>query len=422
MKRRLSILAVFLLMLAAFVGQAVGMKAVWWVDCCGGFDQQSEWWYLLDHEGFPLEDGAWTYAAWVGPDKEIDPPNAMGYPAGDDVLLFQSGDYVQFGTFYITATVFDPEYPYHPQKDELIYCRLFDDPMTSVGPGNYYADSQLYAVPRRVAENFYCLFPGDPGGGYTNTPVYTGAYKSALVYGGRDSSGTAIWPLTDVDGRRLPDGDLIQLIWTGPDDLLDPIDELMGVPSGDDRLLAAWGIGHGESEEGTGLFTHPMFTCQGHHPATGDRLYLRVFNGPDCRQATHYGESDLYTVRYDDGETFLSFADAANDAVIPNPAYTSVEEWSDSGKELPGTYLLSQNYPNPFNASTEIRYALPAAGHVSLQVYNIRGERVATLADGHREAGTYTVRWDPEQLASGLYFCRLQVGAFAETVKMVLLR
>jgi len=427
MKNDLRILAVLGVLLLVLTEQAVPEKATWWVDCCGGFDEQGEWWYLLDSEEHPLEDGYWAYAAWAGPDKEIDPPNAMGYPAGDDVILFQSGDYIEYGTFFITATAFDPEYSYHPQEGELIYCRLFDGPESSIGPQNYYGDSQLYTVPRLLGRKFYCLFPGDPGGGHTDTQVYIGPYKNALVYGGRDSSGTAAWPLTDSDGQRLQDGDLVQLIWTGPDGLLDPIDELMGVPSGDDRLLASWGVGHGESSAGTGLFAFDLFTCQEEHPVAGDLICLRLFNASDCRQATYYGESDLYEVRYDEGELFLSFPDAADDAVIPNPAYTSVEEWDEPEKELPGMYRLSQNYPNPFNASTEIRYTLPVDGSVSLRVFNIRGQEVAMLAEGHRPAGIHAVIWDGRddrhrQMASGIYFCRLQTVGYAQTLKMVLLR
>jgi len=98
----------------------------------------------------------------------------------------------------------------------------------------------------------------------------------------------------------------------------------------------------------------------------------------------------------------------------------AVEEFRE--EHLLRNYALGQNYPNPFNASTEIRYSLPAAARVSLRVFNVRGEQVATLAEGCRETGTYTVRWDPGELASGIYFCRLQVGALSRTVKMVLLR
>jgi flagellar hook assembly protein FlgD len=88
---------------------------------------------------------------------------------------------------------------------------------------------------------------------------------------------------------------------------------------------------------------------------------------------------------------------------------------------------LSQNYPNPFNPTTEISFALPSAGHVSLEVYNVLGQRVVTLVDGYREAGEHFVQWNStdasgNQVSSGVYFYRLVAGQFVETKKMVLLK
>jgi hypothetical protein len=89
---------------------------------------------------------------------------------------------------------------------------------------------------------------------------------------------------------------------------------------------------------------------------------------------------------------------------------------------LPATYALGQNHPNPFNPATCIAYDLPEAADVTLSVYNIAGQRVATLASGHREAGRHRVAWDGTGLASGIYFYRLEAGAFSRTRRMVVLR
>jgi subtilisin family serine protease len=94
---------------------------------------------------------------------------------------------------------------------------------------------------------------------------------------------------------------------------------------------------------------------------------------------------------------------------------------------VPLTYALHQNYPNPFNASTEIRYQIPRNGHVALRVFNTLGQEVQTLVDVQQKAGEYGVVWDGRdssghEVASGLYFCRLRVGEFGKTVKMVLMR
>ena len=92
---------------------------------------------------------------------------------------------------------------------------------------------------------------------------------------------------------------------------------------------------------------------------------------------------------------------------------------------LPQGFALGQNYPNPFNPSTLIPYQLAATSPVRLEVFNVLGQRVATLVDGAQGAGAYVARWDGTDAAggaaaSGLYFYRLTVGGAHQTGKMVL--
>ena len=88
----------------------------------------------------------------------------------------------------------------------------------------------------------------------------------------------------------------------------------------------------------------------------------------------------------------------------------------------PRTLQLSQNYPNPFNPTTVIKVELAAAAVVKLEVYNILGQRVATLADGLLEAGVHEKIFDAADLGTGLYVARLQIGSTVKTVKMTLLK
>ena len=86
------------------------------------------------------------------------------------------------------------------------------------------------------------------------------------------------------------------------------------------------------------------------------------------------------------------------------------------------TYNLSQNYPNPFNPTTMIQYNVPERSNVNLTVYNVLGEAVRILAEGEKEAGTYSVNFRAQDLPSGVYIYRLQAGSFVQTRKMILLK
>jgi len=79
-------------------------------------------------------------------------------------------------------------------------------------------------------------------------------------------------------------------------------------------------------------------------------------------------------------------------------------------------------YPNPFNSSTAISYSLAAAGHVVLSIYNIMGQKVATLFSGVQQAGEHKVVWDAAGTPSGVYFARLESDGGSRSIKMVLLR
>jgi len=89
---------------------------------------------------------------------------------------------------------------------------------------------------------------------------------------------------------------------------------------------------------------------------------------------------------------------------------------------VPSEFALSQNYPNPFNPSTNIAFDVPRRSHVLLRVFNVLGQRVATLVDEVRSPGHYTVQWSGLSLASGVYFYSMQTESFVQTQKMVLLK
>ncbi|MCL5028589.1 MAG: T9SS type A sorting domain-containing protein [Bacteroidetes bacterium] len=91
---------------------------------------------------------------------------------------------------------------------------------------------------------------------------------------------------------------------------------------------------------------------------------------------------------------------------------------------LPAKFSLSQNYPNPFNPTTTINYLLPQTSFVTIKVYDVLGNEVATLVNEEKKAGSYSVQLSAvsKQLASGVYFYRMRAGDFVETRKLLLLK
>jgi len=89
-------------------------------------------------------------------------------------------------------------------------------------------------------------------------------------------------------------------------------------------------------------------------------------------------------------------------------------------------FALLQNHPNPFNPSTMIQYSLEKPVQVSLKVYNLLGNEVASLVNSPQEAGSYTVTFNSNKgtlsLASGVYFYRLEAGSFVSTRKLVIMK
>ncbi len=89
---------------------------------------------------------------------------------------------------------------------------------------------------------------------------------------------------------------------------------------------------------------------------------------------------------------------------------------------VPGKYTLDQNYPNPFNPSTIIRYSVPKQSMVTLKIFNLLGQEVATLVNAEQISGTYEVNFNASRFASGIYFYQLKAGQFNAIKKMILMK
>jgi hypothetical protein len=105
--------------------------------------------------------------------------------------------------------------------------------------------------------------------------------------------------------------------------------------------------------------------------------------------------------------------------VFADPPSASVDTLA---RQLPNGYTLYQNYPNPFNPNTTFRYTLPKRSHVVITLYNTLGQKVATVLDRMIDAGYHESHFDGSQLASGVYFYRMQTGYFDQTKKLLLFK
>jgi hypothetical protein len=90
--------------------------------------------------------------------------------------------------------------------------------------------------------------------------------------------------------------------------------------------------------------------------------------------------------------------------------------------ERPDEFALGQNYPNPFNPSTSIEYSVATADLVTLKVYNLLGEEVATLVHEQKQPGSYRTFWNADGMPSGTYFYKLQSGSFSATRRMAVVK
>ena len=112
-----------------------------------------------------------------------------------------------------------------------------------------------------------------------------------------------------------------------------------------------------------------------------------------------------------------------------NPKTKKANEFVDDSQivTIPTEFALHQNYPNPFNPETQIRYMLAEERRVSLDIYNIMGEKIRTLINGLMNVGYHSVTWDGrdnfgKQVSGGIYLARIQAGTYTKTIRMLLMK
>jgi hypothetical protein len=156
-----------------------------------------------------------------------------------------------------------------------------------------------------------------------------------------------------------------------------------------------------------GTFTNCINICSMHRDSSGTIIF---------REYTYYAKGigevmDLRDIPVDQ---------AHMDALVSYNITTSVQDKNPALSV--NEYALEQNYPNPFNPATTINYSIPKAGNVSIAVYNLIGSKVADIVDGYKPAGNYSAHFDAGNLASGIYFYRLQSGNYNTAKKFILMK
>ena len=138
-------------------------------------------------------------------------------------------------------------------------------------------------------------------------------------------------------------------------------------------------------------------------------------------------EAGLITLTSNDftGEGVLTFTvkDADGDSVSTEVTLiVSLGTSNERESDIPLNFTLSQNYPNPFNPTSTIKFGIPEAAVVKLEIYNLLGQKVKTLVNARRSAGFHTVNFDATNLSSGMYMYRIQAGNFVKIKKMTLIK
>jgi hypothetical protein len=146
----------------------------------------------------------------------------------------------------------------------------------------------------------------------------------------------------------------------------------------------------------------------------GDAPVSVTLHGSANNAVTFYaGSTELDRVQLLEGESV---------ALPQGTDRITINASAENATEIPDVASLEQNYPNPFNPTTSIRFGIPAKSEVTLDVFNMLGQRVAQLVNSEMNAGYHTIGFDASSLSSGMYIYRLQAGNFTATKKLMLVK
>jgi len=162
-------------------------------------------------------------------------------------------------------------------------------------------------------------------------------------------------------------------------------------------------------QTGTVWQTRFLTSCTGFGSQNGSQLLFGLGS------ADH---ADSVRVLFPSGEVYAMSVTSSNQTItVQEPSGSEIVQ-----EEGPANFLLSQNYPNPFNPETTIRFVLPAAQHVVIKIYTIRGREISTLIDKQMSAGHHRIIFKTNNLPTGIYLYQINTKGFTRTRRMVLMK
>jgi hypothetical protein len=324
--------------------------------------------------------------------------------------LALSGEYLFFTDAFSDYSI----YVLDPQNGSLI--TSFPAPSTS-SDGLAFIDPYLYVNDY----NYGYIYVVDPlDGGLKNTlypPVYIG--------GGLDGGNNRLF-VSDFNYNIFElnpaNGTLVNSFTTN--------NLVNGIGFTGERLFTSFpGAGIDEYDPDTGIFIKSISPTGYPALAGGGNLDAKWLNeNPEQVTITAGDSARISLVIIAPDESGHYSADIILDSNDPDSSITRLHVMLDiltgvtEENSLPTVYSLYNNYPNPFNPATTIQYDIPEQSYVIIKIYNIVGEEVTTLLNEEQNAGRYQLQWNAKQLASGVYFYRIQAGSFVDTKKMLLLK
>lgn len=334
------------------------------------------------------------------------------------MVIFKQPKYKDYGTWYNGIAVSDDGYIYYGQS-YLVTIGTIDGRKSSPSFGSTVGFAYIDGST-----------PMDPGGGLTNPNALNQIRTIALNPDSSYSSPTAV-VFTSRNSSTDPGGSGSGGIaaWTGGTE-----SNPLGYRAA--RVTDISGFLNLGTSTPYGIAIDPktgyLFVCG----TDSTRRWVKGFevSGNFATQTDELPGSTSQDVKYSSGAPFVAPADVAFNskgtaAYVTDEGAKRVFKFESTATgvvaephDLPGSFVLRQNYPNPFNPTTKIVFDVPSQMNVRAVVFNILGQRVATLANGVVAPGVHILTFDGSRFSSGLYICRVTAGTRTKEIKMVLVK